>query len=82
MMKHVLDPVPSLQMVLPDSPPAVGDVIAKAMAKGVGERYQTPSAFSEALNGAARTILSRRARRRWRADELDAALDELVEDDE
>jgi serine/threonine-protein kinase len=82
MMKQVLDPVPSLQAVLPDAPPAVGEVIAKAMAKDVRERYQTPTAFSEALNGAARAILSRRARRRWRADELDAALDELVEDDD
>ncbi len=81
MMKHVLDPVPALSAVLPDAPTGVVEVTQRAMAKDPNDRYPTPRAFSEALNGAARTILTRRARRRWTSDALEDALDELVDED-
>jgi serine/threonine-protein kinase len=81
MMKHVLDPIPSIRERLPDLPPAVEEAIMRAMAKDREERYPTALAFSEAINASARAILSRRARKRWMADELADALDSLSEED-
>jgi serine/threonine protein kinase len=81
MMKHVLDPVPEIAVVLPDAPAGIADVIRKAMAKNPDDRYQSAGEFSEAVNGAARSILSRRARKRWMADELSDALDALDDND-
>jgi eukaryotic-like serine/threonine-protein kinase len=81
MMKQVLDPVPEINVVLNNAAPGIAEVIRKALAKDPDDRYEGAGEFSEAVNGAARSILSRRARKRWMADELSDALDAL-EDEE
>jgi len=45
-------PVPSLRALRPDLPPAVDPVIAKALAKAPGDRYQTCNQFATALREA------------------------------
>ncbi len=79
MMKHVLDPIPAIRERLPDLPDGINEAILQAMAKDREERFPTALAFSEAINASARAILSRRARKRWMADELADALDSLSE---
>jgi len=45
-------PTPSLRALRPELPPAVDQVMAKAMAKSPGDRYQTCSEFAAALREA------------------------------
>jgi serine/threonine protein kinase len=45
---HIQDPPPKVSAVRPDLPPALDDVVAKAMAKKPDDRFQTCSAFIEA----------------------------------
>ncbi len=45
---HIQDPPPTASDVRPDLPPALDDVIKTAMAKDPDDRYQTPTAFTEA----------------------------------
>jgi serine/threonine-protein kinase len=82
MIKHVLDPVPRITKLLPDAPAGLEDVLMKALAKKPEDRYDTAGQFSEAVNGVGRAILSRRARKRWMADELADALDSIGQDEE
>lgn len=81
MIKHVLDPVPRITKLLPDAPAGLEEVLMKALAKKPEERYDTAGQFSEAVNGVGRAILSRRARKRWMADELADALDSLGDEE-
>jgi len=53
MMKHLQEPVPSVLEERPDIPPAVGRVVARAMAKLPSNRYQTVSELLEDLTIAA-----------------------------
>jgi len=82
MMKQVMEPVPQITVVLPDAPGGIEEVIMKAMAKNAHDRYQSAGEFSEAVNSAGRAILSKRARKRWMADEITDALSALEEDDD
>jgi serine/threonine-protein kinase len=82
MMKQVMDPVPQITVALPDAPAGIEEVIMKAMAKNSNDRYQSAGEFSEAVNSAGRAILSKRARKRWMADEITDALSALEEDDD
>jgi serine/threonine protein kinase len=45
-------PAPALTALRPDLPPAVDQVIATALAKSPGDRYQTCTAFAKALRAA------------------------------
>jgi serine/threonine protein kinase len=45
-------PVPAVTALRPDLPPAVDQVIATALAKSPGDRYQTCTAFAKALRAA------------------------------
>ena len=49
MYKIVHEPPPPLRQVRPDLPPAVEEVLAKALAKEPGNRYPTASSFVDAL---------------------------------
>jgi hypothetical protein len=49
MLKHMQDPVPSILGERKDLPPAVGQVIARAMAKLPSDRYQTVGELVEDL---------------------------------
>jgi len=53
MMKHLQDPVPSILEERPDLPPAIGRVLARAMAKLPANRYQTINELLEDLTIAA-----------------------------
>ena len=55
-VKHMFEPVPNLQEMEPDLPPACQEVIVRAMAKQRDHRYPTAVAFSEALQELAETI--------------------------
>ncbi|HEX5965597.1 MAG TPA: protein kinase [Pyrinomonadaceae bacterium] len=57
MMKHLQDPVPSVLEERNDVAPAVGRVIARAMAKVPGNRYQTVGELIEDLTFAAGMIV-------------------------
>ncbi len=50
--QHVLVPPPSLCNQVPDLPPAVEQVVFKAMAKDPGQRFETATAFAQALRQA------------------------------
>jgi hypothetical protein len=50
---HLQHPPPSLVAARPDLPRAVGDVLARALAKEPADRYSTMGAFSAALTAAA-----------------------------
>ena len=49
MYAHLLEPPPAVTDKRPDLPPAINEVIAKAMAKAKEDRYQTPTELSTAL---------------------------------
>jgi hypothetical protein len=49
---QVSAPTPSLRALRPELPPAVDQVMAKAMAKAPGDRYQSCTAFADALREA------------------------------
>jgi serine/threonine-protein kinase len=62
--KHAADTVPGLRTSDPAIPPYVERAVEKALAKDPAERFQTPSAFAEALTTG--TVVARvRRRRRW-----------------
>jgi hypothetical protein len=69
--------VPRLHNVLEKVPHGIEEVLTKALAKKPQDRYATAGEFAEAVNGAARSILSRRARRHLTAGDLNDALDAL-----
>jgi serine/threonine-protein kinase len=77
MMKHLLDPVPSISQLRPDLPPAVDAILLKALAKSPADRYQTAGELAEALIGASSGIPSRRARRRLNASDFDDVMSKL-----
>jgi len=56
MARHAGDRVPSIQVLRPDIPPHVVGVIEKALAKAPGDRYQTGSALTKALERPARPL--------------------------
>ena len=49
---HLSTPPPRLTSIRPDLPPAVDDVLARAMAKSPDERYPTCADFADALREA------------------------------
>jgi serine/threonine protein kinase len=49
---QVSAPTPSLRALRPELPPAVDQVMARAMAKAPGDRYQSCTAFADALREA------------------------------
>ncbi len=49
-MKHITDPVPSINQIRPDLPLVLDQVIETAMAKEPTERYQSGQELSDALN--------------------------------
>ena len=49
-MKHITDPVPSINQVRPDLPPTFDRVIETAMAKDRTERFQSGKELANALN--------------------------------
>ncbi len=53
MMQHLQDAPPSILEERPDLPPAVGNVVARALAKNPEERYQSAGELSEDLAQAA-----------------------------
>lgn len=57
MMKHLQEPVPSVLEERPDVPPPVGRVVARAMAKVPGNRYQNVGELLEDLTIAAGMIV-------------------------
>jgi serine/threonine protein kinase len=54
MWAQLSSPPPSLTQLRPELPPAVDQVMARAMAKSPDDRYQTCGAFAEALQAAGR----------------------------
>jgi serine/threonine protein kinase len=61
MMKHLQDPVPSVLEERNDLPPAVGRVVARAMAKVPDHRYQNVAELVEDLSIASGMMLTRTA---------------------
>jgi len=55
---HASAPVPSASKLRPDMPPAIDDVIRKAMAKDPEDRYESAEAFRRALLDARETGLA------------------------
>jgi WD40 repeat protein/tRNA A-37 threonylcarbamoyl transferase component Bud32 len=53
LIKHVLDPVPSILAVKPDLPPDCERVIARVLAKNRADRYSTGGAFARDLEALA-----------------------------
>lgn len=51
MMKHVNDPLPNLQVLNPDTSPAVRSVIEKALEKDPQQRFQSAGDMEQALQG-------------------------------
>jgi serine/threonine-protein kinase len=51
-LKHVSDPIPNVQEFAPDTPDAVRDVIDKAMAKEISDRFSSAREMAEALSAA------------------------------
>jgi serine/threonine protein kinase len=49
LMMHLNDPVPDLRQLRPETPPALGAVIEKALAKDRDERYQSAAEMAIAL---------------------------------
>lgn len=54
MHRQIYDPLPPPRRANPGLPPAVEDVLYRAMAKGPGERYQNMGEFASALEDLAR----------------------------
>jgi tetratricopeptide (TPR) repeat protein len=52
---HLNDAPPDLQDLRPDLPPALGDVVKRALARDPGDRFESAAAFSAALETAARS---------------------------
>lgn len=46
-LKHITDPVPDIMTLRPDLPAALGDVMARVLAKDPKDRYSTAIAFAE-----------------------------------
>jgi hypothetical protein len=49
LMMHLNDPVPDLRQLRPETPPALGAVIEKALAKDRDDRYQSAAEMASAL---------------------------------
>lgn len=55
-VKHMFEPVPNLQEMAPDLPPACQEVIVQAMAKQKEHRYRTAVDFANALQDVAEKV--------------------------
>ncbi|MCB9008419.1 MAG: protein kinase [Ardenticatenaceae bacterium] len=55
-VKHMFEPVPNLQEMEPNLPPACQEMIVQAMAKQKEERYRTAVEFASALEEVARIV--------------------------
>ncbi len=53
MMKHILEPVPDLALIMPEIPPELGQWLLKALAKDPDDRFATAKEMGEALQSAA-----------------------------
>jgi serine/threonine protein kinase len=49
LLKHTLDPPPSLTKFCPEIPPAVEAIVTKLLAKNPEDRFQTPAELADAL---------------------------------
>jgi len=52
LLQHLQDLPPSVLVARPDLPPAVGDVLAKALVKDPADRYNSAGALAKAFNAA------------------------------
>jgi WD40 repeat protein len=52
MMKHILDPVPDISLVLPELPSAISKVVEKSLAKDPDQRYSTAGEMCWDFNAA------------------------------
>src|SRR5205814_974141 len=52
LLQHLQDPAPSVLTARPDLPLAVGEVVARALAKAPGERYSSAGEFARAFRAA------------------------------
>jgi serine/threonine protein kinase len=50
LIKHLNEPLPRLQALRPDLPPACDELLARALAKDRAERFPSADAFAEALS--------------------------------
>jgi len=53
LMRKLSEPAPSLRSIAPEIPPAVADVVARALATDPDERYASAAEFANALEAAA-----------------------------
>lgn len=60
--RHLADTVPPLTTVRPDVPPAIADVLTRALAKSPADRYASLATFAAALEGAAAGVSAVAAR--------------------
>jgi serine/threonine protein kinase/tetratricopeptide (TPR) repeat protein len=51
--RHIADAVPPLTTVRPDAPPAIAEVLTRALAKAPADRYASLGAFADAVGAAA-----------------------------
>ena len=65
LVRHAVDPVPSLGTVRRTVPPGLEAVISKAMAKVPADRFATAAEFSSAVAHPEGFVPTRRSRRRW-----------------
>lgn len=59
-LKHLNDPIPSARLLNPQLPPRVDEIIQKALAKDMEDRYQTASEFIKDLETAEKEIQQRK----------------------
>lgn len=65
LLKHANDPLPSARHIVPGLPPAVEQVLVKALAKKPEDRYGTMGAFADALEQAVQTATAPRRPGLW-----------------
>src|SRR5262249_18767786 len=67
LVKHVVEPVPSVRDVRRDVPEEVEEVVQRAMAKKLTDRFQSAAEMRTALESAAAGVVAFRATTTWRA---------------
>jgi TolB-like protein/tRNA A-37 threonylcarbamoyl transferase component Bud32 len=74
--KHAVDTVPSLRTSDPSVPLFVERAVERALAKSPDERFQSVSAFAEALTS--EMVVARVGKRRWRMPVIAAAIGVII----
>jgi serine/threonine-protein kinase len=67
-VQRVRDPLPAPSAYCPDLPPAVDDVIARALAPRIADRFRSTTALADALGAAAAQASSRPRHRQGRSE--------------